>query len=112
MAKAKTKDDATLPRIFTVRKARVVMDSDLAKLYGVPTKALNQAVTRNRGRFPEEFSFYLTAEELAAFRSQIVTLKQESRLLGSQSVTLETRGRGEHKKYLPRVFTGFHEGNR
>ena len=59
--------------IFTVRDHRVLLDSDLAALYGVPTKALNQAVKRNADRFPAEFAFQLTQKELADLRSQIVT---------------------------------------
>jgi hypothetical protein len=50
-----------------------MLDSDLASLYGVPTKALNQAVKRNQERFPEDFRFQLTPEELEILRSQIVT---------------------------------------
>jgi hypothetical protein len=52
---------------------RVLLDNDLAALYGVPTKALNQAVSRNRGRFPTDFMFRLTAVEAENLRSQIVT---------------------------------------
>lgn len=76
--------------IYEVRGHRVMLDSDLAALYGVETKALNQAITRNLRRFPEDFMFQLTGEEFDSLRSQIVTLKT---------------GRGRHRKYLPRVFT-------
>ena len=51
------------PLILTIRDQKVLLDSDLATLYGVPTKAFNQAVKRNRGRFPPDFMFQLTAEE-------------------------------------------------
>ena len=77
--------------ILFVRGERVMLDSDLAELYGVETKALNQAVKRNAGRFPADFMFRLTsteAEALRRLRSQFVTLK-----------------RGEHRKYLPHAFT-------
>jgi hypothetical protein len=77
--------------IYSLRDQRVILDSDLASLYGVPTKALNQAVKRNRERFPEEFMFQLSWEEvshLSSLRSQIVTLK-----------------RGAHLKYRPLAFT-------
>ena len=77
--------------IFVLRGHRVMLDRDLAALYGVETRALNQAVKRNRDRFPEDFMFQLTIEEatlIAASRSQIVTLK-----------------RGENTKYRPYVFT-------
>ena len=65
------------PLIVEVRGQRVILDADLARIYGVPTKALNQAVKRNAARFPEDFLFRLTAQEAAECprsRSQIVTL--------------------------------------
>ena len=76
--------------IYTIRGAQVMYDSDLAELYGVEIKRLNEQVKRNRERFPEEFMFQLTDEEFAFLRSQ--------------NATLET-GRGSHRKYLPYVFT-------
>lgn len=78
-------------RIFQLRGQAVVLDSDLAAVYGVETKVFNQAIRRNAARFPDDFLFRLTAGEWTALRSQIVTLK--------------TGGRGEHRKYLPLVFT-------
>jgi hypothetical protein len=62
-------------KILLLRGERVMLDSDLAALYGVPTKALVQAVKRNATRFPPDFMFQLSAEEDAALRSQIVTSK-------------------------------------
>ena len=59
--------------ILTLRGQRVILDADLAALYEVPTKALNQAVKRNQDRFPMEFAFQITREELTILRSQIVT---------------------------------------
>jgi hypothetical protein len=59
--------------ILTVRGQRVILDSDLAALYEIPTKVLNQAVKRNAERFPEEFAFLLNPKEVAILRSQIVT---------------------------------------
>ena len=79
--------------IRTIRGVRVMLDRDLAKIYGVPTKAFNQAVKRNRERFPEDFMFRVTqkeAEALRASRSQFVTLK-----------------RGQNIKYLPYAFTEY-----
>ena len=76
--------------IRLIRGHRVMLDSDLAALYAVPTKVLNQAVRRNRARFPEDFMFQLTQQEADSLRSQFVTLKV---------------GRGEHRKYRPYVFT-------
>ncbi len=75
-------------KIFLMRGKRVMLDKDLAELYGVKTKVLNQAIKRNMERFPEDFMFQLTKEEANSLRSQFVTLK-----------------RGEHLKYLPYAFT-------
>jgi hypothetical protein len=60
-------------KILEVRGERVMLDADLADIYGVPTKALNQAVKRNEERFPEDFAFQLTPEEIANLKSQSVT---------------------------------------
>jgi len=60
-------------RIYTIRGVRVILDSDLAALYGVPTKRLNEQYRRNRKRFPEDFAFQLTAKEANSLRSQIAT---------------------------------------
>ncbi len=76
--------------ILVVRGHRVMLDSDLAALYGVSTKRLNEQARRNSERFPTDFSFQLTGAEYLASRSQIATLNA---------------GRGEHRKYLPWVFT-------
>lgn len=77
-------------KIYLIRRQKVMLDSDLAELYGVSTKVLNQAIKRNAKRFPSDFMFQLKAEEYDSLRSQFVTLKQ---------------GRGRHRKYLPYVFT-------
>jgi hypothetical protein len=60
-------------RIYSIRGQKVMLDSDLAELYQVPTKALNQAVRRNIERFPADFMFQLTKDELENWRSQFVT---------------------------------------
>ena len=60
-------------RIRHLRGEKVLLDFDLAKLYGVATKALNQAIKRNRERFPDDFMFQLTTEEVLLLRSQTVT---------------------------------------
>src|SRR5262249_16685188 len=65
-------DDRLERRIFVLRGAKVMFDRDLAQLYGVTTGALNQAVARNRGRFPPDLAFHLSPEELQAWKSQIV----------------------------------------
>jgi hypothetical protein len=93
--------------IRTIRSTRVMLDRDLAKIYGVPTKAFNQAVKRNRQRFPEDFMFRLTQEEakaLQASRSQTVTSPRPTDPLRSQSVTSNQRG---GPRYLPYAFTEY-----
>lgn len=95
-------------KIFLIRGKQVMVDRDLAELYGVETKVINQAVKRNLERFPEEFRFQLTAEEYDFLRSQSVTSKGPNDSLRSQFVTLKNEEeslRGKHSKYLPYVFT-------
>jgi hypothetical protein len=70
------KDKAPDIRILTIRDQKVVLDSDLARVYSVTTKRLNEQFRRNRKRFPEDFAFQLTAEEFAALTSQIATLDE------------------------------------
>ncbi len=62
-------------RLHVVRGQRAILDSDLARIYGVATKQVNQAVRRNGERFPSEFCFQLTRQEVACLKSQIVTSK-------------------------------------
>lgn len=76
-------------RIHVIRGVRVMLDAELAELYGIPTKVLNQAVERNPDRFPPDFAFLLTDHEVTDLRSQIVT---------------SNVGRGG-RRYNPRVFT-------
>ena len=95
-------------KIFMIRGKQVMIDRDLAELYGVETKRITEAVKRNIERFPEEFRFQLTAEEYVFLRSQIATLKEDEESLRSQIATLkdeEKSQRGKHSKYLPYVFT-------
>lgn len=106
------KGSGIVEKIYLIRGVQVMLDSDLAELYGVETKVFNQAVKRNANRFPEEFRFQLTKGEFENWRSQFVTSSQVSQDvmhggdgLRSQSVTLETDRRGQHRKYLPSVFT-------
>lgn len=86
--------DALIPiekitsKICLMRDEKVLLDSDLAELYGVETKQLKRSVRRNFDRFPKDFMFQLSREEYDSLRSQFGTLK-----------------RGEHTKYLPYVFT-------
>ncbi|MEA3353168.1 MAG: ORF6N domain-containing protein [Campylobacterota bacterium] len=90
-------------KIYTIRGVQVMLDEDLASLYGVETKVFNQAVKRNVERFPEKFRFQLSESEYENLRLQIVTSSLDDSLR-SQIVTLESQ-RGKHRKYLPYVFT-------
>lgn len=76
-------------RIYTIRGERVMLDFDLAALYEVETKVLNQAVKRNIKRFPEDFMFRLTTSEWQLMRSHFVTASESTSSLKSQIVTLE-----------------------
>ena len=80
--------ESIVRKIILVRGEKVLLDRDLAGLYGVETKVLKQAVRRNIDRFPQDFMFELTKNEYQALRSQIATLK-----------------RGQHSKYAPFAFT-------
>ena len=75
-------------KILTIREQKVILDSDLAAVYGVTTKRLNEQVRRNRERFPADFAFLLTRQEVAGLRSQFATLNQ-----------------GQNIKYPPFAFT-------
>ena len=88
--------------VHYLRREKVILDSDLAELYGVPTKALNQAVQRNLGRFPSDFMFQLTENEEANLRSQIVTSKNAEANLGFQSGRASSHG---GRRTLPYAFT-------
>lgn len=74
-------------KIFTIRGVQVMLDKDLAELYEVETKRINEQVKRNIERFPEEFCFQLTKEEVEILRSQIATLNTENSFLRSQNET-------------------------
>jgi hypothetical protein len=86
-------------KILLVRGRKVMLDKDLAQLYGASSKVLNQAVKRNLSRFPEDFMFQLTKEEVESLRSQFVTLNEQ--VANEQDRTK----RGRHLKYLPYAFT-------
>lgn len=110
--------EAIAPMVHWLRHEKIMLDSDLAELYGVPTKVLNQAVKRNIGRFPEDFMFQITEVESDALRSQFVTLKGSDQDLKSQTVTSKSAPAGinrsqivtgsqKHRdpRYLPYAFT-------
>ena len=105
-------------RILTIREQKVVLDSDLASVYEVTTKRLNEQLRRNRRRFPEDFAFQLTAEEFESLRSQTATLEKGgsgSELKRSQSATTSsspmwsqiaaTSGKRRRKTHRPWAFT-------
>jgi len=87
-------------KIYMIRGQKVLLDYDLAQLYGVSTKALNQAVKRNADRFPDDFAFQLTTEEAVAF-SLSSTEKKTGKTMRSQNVTASKR----NIRFTPFVFT-------
>ena len=87
-------------KIFLIRGHKVMLDKDLALMYGVPTKRLNEQVSRNIKRFPEDFMFQLSLKELQSLRSQFATLNEP---VDKQRVIASNRGK--HAKYMPCVFT-------
>ena len=93
--------------ILTIRSQKVLLDANLAAIYGVPTKALNQAVKRNADRFPQDFVFRLSPSDLADLRSQFATTGtkvapgQYDGVLKSQFVTAKQGGR----RSAPYAFT-------
>ena len=95
-------------KIYVIRGQRVMLDFDLAAMYGVETRVLNQSVKRNIERFPEDFMFQLTKGEFDILKSQIVisNIRENDGVstLTSQNVILKS-GRGKHPKYLPYAFT-------
>ena len=104
--------------IHIVRGQKVMLDSDLAMLYGVTTSRLNEQVKRNINRFPDDFMFQLTKEEWSALRSQFAILedlKSQNAISNSEDEEMNERltsqiailknGRGQHRKFLPYAFT-------
>ena len=93
--------------IYTIRGKQVMLDSDVARLYHYPTKRVNETVRRNQERFPENFCFQLSEDEVENMWSQIATASEKIENMWSQSVTaskvLDNKFR--NKKYLPYVFT-------
>lgn len=84
-------DEVIISKIYLIRNQKVMLDKDLAELYGVETRRLNEQVKRNNNRFPDDFMFQLTELEYESLRSQFAILKD--------------KGRGQHRKYMPYVFT-------
>jgi len=88
--------------IYQIRGERVILDSDLAAIYGVTTKRLNEQVKRNKKRFPGDFVFQLTENEFEAMRSQFATSNNEDSLRSQTATSKPSRG---GRRYLPNVFT-------
>jgi hypothetical protein len=80
-------------KVMTIRRQKVILDSDVAMLYGVETKRINEAVTNNPDKFPEGYILQLDTEEMAALRSKLSTLEDTP------------EGRGHYSKYNARAFT-------
>ena len=87
--------------IQVIRGKQVILDRDLARLYGVETRVLNQAVQRNIERFPADFMFQLSKEEAESLKSQFATSSEDS----SRSQFATLNGRGHNIKHLPYAFT-------
>ena len=92
MKKPSLKKEVTIPdeivmnKIFIIREKKVMLDRDLAELFGVPTKVFNQAVTRNSKRFPEDFMFRLSKEEFKNLRSRIVNCQFPQKCLPNHEI--------------------------
>ena len=95
------------PLIFRVRGHRVVLDADLARLYGVTTTRFNEALRRNRDRFPADFAFQITTEELGNLRSQIAISSSQAADSLKNSANRSQFVTGSHggRRYLPWAFT-------
>jgi hypothetical protein len=89
--------------IFTIRGQKVILDSTLARIYGVTTKRLNEQIRRNPDRFPSDFVFRITAQEVGGLRSQFATSNTKG-LVDLRGIIGTTKGRGG-RRYLPNAFT-------
>ena len=103
MAKIMPKPENLAPLICFIRGEKVLLDTDLAVLYGVEARALNQAVARNRNRFPDDFMFQVSEEEYEQIRSRFVTASDDKNRNSSQSVMSPRKHRG--LAYRPYAFT-------
>ncbi len=94
-------EESIRDRIYSIRGYQVMLDSDLAELYGVEVRVLNQAVKRNQERFPDEFCFQLIISEVPELRSQIVISNKAKNSLRSQMISTKKGGR----RFQPYLFT-------
>jgi len=92
-------------KIITVQNKNVLLDSDVAWLYGVETKRVNEAVNNNLAKFPEGYIIPLDKDEWNILKSKFSTSNEEHESLRSKNSTLEKQGRGQHTKYIPKAFT-------
>jgi hypothetical protein len=114
MASSRKKSDAhesVEPLIVVIRNQRVILDADLARLYGVTTKRFNEALKRNRQRFPQDFAFQLTTGEFNNLRSQFATSSPQAIDFHRVDTNLAHTVAGSHggRRYNPR---GFHRARR
>ena len=97
--------------ILLIRRHKVILDRDLARLYGVSTRILNQAVKRNLNRFPSDFMFQLTSEETAVWQQMTQTRSRSQNVILNKAVSLRSqivilkKSRGKHIKHRPYAFT-------
>lgn len=118
LRKADLVPDSLEPLVLVIRNHRVILDSDLARLYGVTTKAFNQAVKRNAERFPKDFAFQLTAMEMSQLRSQTATsssqvtgmaqiIQNSSQIVTSSNRSQSVTGSQKHRdpRFRPWAFT-------
>ena len=109
MAKPTPAPESVLPPIYAVRKPKVVLHSDLARLFGVATRVANQAIRRNQVRFPSDFAFQSTREEVDALKLQLA--KSATSGGGSLRSQTVTSPHADEANALKRKI-GSHEGNR
>jgi hypothetical protein len=103
--KAVLNNEQLEPLIFTIRGHRALLDTDLARLYGVSTRRFNEAFKRNRARFPDDFAFQLTSEEAEDLRSQLATSRSQAiDLLGRMWSQFATTSQRRHS-HRPWAFT-------
>ena len=104
MSNSTLKAESIAELVYLVRGEKVLLDADLAGLYGVSTKVLNQAVKRNQRRFPEDFMFQLSKDDAAHLKSQAVTLKQREDV-GNRSQFVTGSQKHRDPRLLPYAFT-------
>ena len=92
-------------KIITIQNKKVLLDSDVAWLYSVETKRVNEAVNNNPNKFPEGYIIPLDKDEWQKLKSKFSSSSEEHKSLRSKISTLEKQGRGQHSKYIPKVFT-------